>query len=106
MQRVAAADAPKRGGGIIGREVAPFDNSYCIKISGPYGKDGEDSYLIPGHWATNGREQSARFYAVSVPYSEVVHSIGLSPKSMTFINVQSSVTGNIYRTLFDERMWR
>ena len=73
----------------------PQDNSYCINKN-----TGEDAYLIEMH-RQDPEEYGAQFEIVNKPYKESVSGI-FSNKvyTYTFIDIKSSKTGNIYRTLY------
>ena len=72
----------------------PIDNSFCINC-----RNGKDALIVPG--CQDKEEENANFIIVSEPYEEEIYFYG--KHSYTFINVQSSKTGNIYRTLFINR---
>lgn len=84
-----------------GNLYIPYDNSFCIncrngKNAMLVSKDPSDLYYI----GPDKEEDGANFEIVTEPYEEKIYFEGL--RSYTFINVKSSKTGNIYRTLFTE----
>jgi len=77
-----------------------FDNSYCINI-----KTGKYASLVQDHdewYSPNKNEDGAIFEIVSDPYYDSVNIIGDEFKTCNFINVKSSLTGNVYRVLYRE----
>ena len=87
---------------LIGKYYSPFDNSFCINL-----KTGESAMIVQKslndfeYYGPNPEEENAHFEIVSNPYKEVIFFIDKRTKE--FINVKSSKTGNIYRTLYTER---
>lgn len=76
---------------MIGKLYDPYDNSYCINV-----RTGESALLTKG--VCDEDERCASFTIVCEPYKEKIYFCG--PHIETFVNVKSSKTGNIYRTLF------
>ncbi len=75
------------------------DNSYCINI-----ETGEPAWLVQqhyGYYSPDKNEDGAIFEIVSEPYVEHVKILS-EYIDRTFINVKSSLTGNIYRVLYCE----
>ena len=75
------------------------DNSYCINI-----ETGERAWLVQEHnkyYSPDKKEDGATFEIVSEPYRSEVLVID-EYVCETFINVKSSLTGNIYRVLFNK----
>ena len=73
------------------------DNSYCINV-----ETGERAWLVQEHdeyYSPDKNEDGALFEIVSEPYVEQV-KIFYKYEDRTFINVKSSLTGNVYRVLF------
>ena len=86
---------------MIGTLYCPIDNSFCINV-----RNGRSALLVQGHdkfYQPTPEEDGANFYIVSEPYEEVVYFDRYHEKSYLFVNVQSSLTNNIYRVLFHER---
>lgn len=85
----------------IGNFYIPYDNSFCINC-----RNGKRTMLVPkspsdlDYIGPDKEEENASFEIVTEPYEEKIYFEGL--RSYTFINVKSSKTGNIYRTLFIE----
>ena len=84
-----------------GNLYIPYDNSFCINC-----RNGKRAMLVPkspsdlDYIGPDKEEDGANFEIVTEPYEEKIYFEGL--RSYTFINVKSSKTGNIYRTLFIE----
>ena len=81
---------------IIGNYYRPIDNSFCINC-----RTGKKVHIVQVHddyYFPDIEEDGANFKIVTEPYEEEIYFEGLRP--YTFINVKSSKTGNIYRTLF------
>ena len=81
---------------IIGNYYRPIDNSFCINC-----RTGKKAFIVQGHneyYSPDEEEDGAIFKIVTEPYEEEIYFEGL--RSFTFINVKSSKTKNIYRTLF------
>ena len=77
-----------------------FDNSYCINV-----ENGKYASLVQDHdewYSPDKNEDGAIFEIVSDPYYDAVHIIGDEFKTCNFINVKSSLTGNVYRVLYRE----
>lgn len=88
---------------LIGRRYRPYDNSYCINCSNNKGTCiVQRNELFDGTYYPNKDEDGASFIIVSKPYEEIVHFFG--DRTYTFIKVKSSLTGNVYRTLYNKRM--
>ena len=84
---------------IIGKNYFPIDNSFCINCS-----NGKNALIVQRHdeyYHPDKEEDGADFKIVTEPYKEEIYFCG--PRTYMFINVQSSKTGNIYRTLFNSR---
>ena len=76
-----------------------FDNSYCINV-----ETGERACLVQNHdeyYSPDKNEDGAIFEIVSEPYVEQV-KIYYKYEDRIFINVKSSLTGNVYRVLYEE----
>ncbi len=76
------------------------DNSYCININ-----TGNYASLVQGHddwYSPDKDEDGALFEVVSKPYEEEVYEFNHYYGRKTFINVKSSLTGNVYRVLYYE----
>lgn len=76
-----------------------FDNSYCINI-----ENGNFANLVQDHdeyYSPDKNEDGATFEIVSEPYVEQVN-IFSKYEDRTFVNVKSSLTGNVYRVLYEE----
>ena len=76
------------------------DNSYCINIV-----NGNKVLLVQEHdedYSPNKYEDGAKFEIVSKPYSQEVFTGYKDYVTEMFINVKSSLTGNIYRVLYYE----
>lgn len=74
------------------------DNSYCINVI-----TREQALLVQGHdnrYSPSKNEDGAIFEIVSEPYYEAVKTIGDKYKTYEFINVKSSLTGNVYRVIY------
>lgn len=77
-----------------------FDNSYCINI-----ENGNFASLVQDHdeyYSPDKNEDGAIFEIVSEPYVEQVKIFLNHYEDRTFINVKSSLTGNIYRVLYNK----
>ena len=81
------------------------DNSYCINIS-----TGNYASLVQAHdawYSPDKNEDGALFEVVSKPYEEHIYEINPYYKHYygrkTFVNVKSSLTGNVYRVLYYEQ---
>lgn len=77
-----------------------FDNSYCINI-----ETGNFAALVQDHdeyYSPDKNEDGAIFEIVSEPYVEQVNIFINDYEDRTFINVKSSLTGNIYRVLYNK----
>ena len=85
---------------IVGKFYSPLDNSFCINVH-----TNKNAWLLPwvcgNQYNPTNYESNAYFTIFSNPYKEMVKSYGGERKE-TFIKVKSSVTGNIYRTLYFE----
>lgn len=76
------------------------DNSYCINVI-----THEQALLVQNHdkqYSPSKNEDGAIFEIVSEPYYEVVNTISDEYKIHEFINVKSSLTGNVYRVIYRE----
>ena len=76
------------------------DNSYCINV-----ETGMPAWLVQEHdqyYSPDKKEDGATFEIVSEPYESLIDD-GTIYVYETFINVKSSLTGNIYRVLFNEQ---
>ena len=99
---------------IIGKIYVPFDNSWCVEI-----KSGKSAlikanepeytnthgYLHKNHAYSEGYntiEPNAKFVIVSEPYQYDV-DVNVGSTRMNFINVRSTITSKVYRTLYDDR---
>lgn len=86
---------------IVGNLYNPYDNSHCININ-----TNEVSYLVPwggsNEYNPNKIEIGATFVIVSEPYEETVVNVCKDYVTKTFVNVKSSVTDEVYRTLYWE----
>ena len=73
----------------------PIDNSWCINLA-----TREGAYLASRY--CDKKEINAEFEIVSEPYDEVIidRFIHITIFVRKFVNVKSSKTGNIYRTLY------
>ena len=99
---------------IIGKIYVPFDNSWCIELkSGKSAliKENEPEYtnthgyLHKNHAYSEGyhtSEPNAEFVIVSEPYQHDVN-VNVGSTRMNFINVRSTITSKVYRTLYDDR---
>ena len=77
----------------------PYDNSFCIKISGKVSNNRHDNrYYITQNGYHDEIEDGATFIIISEPYEQVTFHDEVSTR--TFINVISTKTGNIYRTKY------
>jgi hypothetical protein len=83
----------------------PYDNSYCINC-----RSGKSARLVPrspndlDYIGPNKEEENANFKIVCEPYEETVYEPVFNEKfTYIFINVVSSKTKNLYRTLFNKR---
>ena len=90
---------------IIGKYYEPLDNSFCINC-----RTGKNALLVrscPGdtyYIGPDKEERNANFEIVTEPYLEKIYFCNKWLEE-TFINVKSSVTGNLYRVLyFDKRV--
>lgn len=75
------------------------DNSYCINVV-----NHKSAFLVQEHdeyYSPDKDEDGATFEIVSEPYVEKIMIID-HYKDETFINVKSSLTGNVYRVLYDK----
>ena len=77
-----------------------YDNSFCrnIKTSNP-------ASLVQQHdewYSPDKNEDGARFEIVSDPYVEYIVEGGHEYGNKDFINVKSTLTGNIYRVLYNK----
>ena len=99
---------------IIGKFYVPFDNSWCIET-----KSGKSSLikanepkfinlhgcLMKNHAYSEGyntTEPNAKFIIVSEPYQyDIKVNVGFS--KMNFVNVRSTITSKVYRTLYADR---
>lgn len=85
---------------IIGKNYLPYDNSFCINC-----RNGRRAMLVQRSPTDNEyigpdpEEENATFEIVTNPYKEEIIFIGRFYIE-EFINVKSSKTGNIYRTLY------
>ena len=87
-----------------GNFYVPYDNSYCINC-----RNGKRVMLIPkspfdlDYIGPDKEEENANFEIVCEPYKEDIYDY-ISHKNIThtFVNVISSKTGNLYRTLFNK----
>lgn len=92
----------KKEKSVIGKYYYPFDNSYCINCS-----NNKSALIVQrnesfdGTYYPNKEEDGASFTIVSEPYEEIVNFLGKDYKYI-FVKVKSSLTGNIYRTLYNE----
>lgn len=87
-----------------GNLYIPYDNSYCINCCNGkrtllVPRDSNDLYYI----GPDKEEENASFEIVCEPYKEAIYDY-ISHKDIThiFVNVVSSKTGNLYRTLFNK----
>ena len=99
---------------IIGKIYVPFDNSWCVEIkSGKSAliKANEPEFinlygcLMKNHAYSEGYntiEPNAKFVIVSEPYQYDV-DVNVGSTRMNFINVRSTITSKVYRTLYDNR---
>lgn len=74
------------------------DNSYCININ-----TRNYASLVQAHdemYSPDEDEDGAVFEVVSEPYEEDIYEFNYHYGMKTFINVKSSLTGNIYRVLY------
>lgn len=81
------------------------DNSYCININ-----TRNYASLVQAHdewYSPDKDEDGALFEVVSKPYEEHIYEINPYYKHYygrkTFVNVKSSLTGNVYRVLYYEQ---
>ena len=83
---------------IIGKLYEPYDNSFCINC-----RNGKSALLVQldNGFTPDREERGATFIIMCKPYDEDVYFCGV--RTYTFVNVKSSNTGNIYRTLFNEK---
>lgn len=87
-----------------GNLYIPYDNSYCINC-----RNGKRAMLVPknpldlDYIGPDKEEENANFEIVCEPYEEDIYDY-ISHKNIThiFVNVISSKTGNLYRTLFNK----
>ena len=96
---------------IIGNKYVPYDNSYCTNI-----ENGKESLIVPEskqylmsdgtriynktyHEGYHSCEPNAEFVITSDPYKYKV-SIENRLVDFLFINVRSTITSKIYRTLY------
>lgn len=86
---------------MIGDKYIPNDNSYCININtnerARIVQFGEDDWLDDYVGPNEEEEDGAEFTIVSEEYEEET----LYGNIKTFVNVQSSLTGSVYRILFE-----
>lgn len=86
---------------IIGNFYNPCDNSYCINLNTM-----KPSYICPwigdNKFNPNKNEIGAKFTIVSEPYFEKVLTLAQRYAKYAFINVKSSITYEVYRTLYYE----
>ena len=86
-----------------GNFYIPYDNSYCINC-----RNGKRAMLVSKgpsdveYIGPDKEEENASFEIVCEPYEEAVLDVLREEYIHTFINVVSSKTGNIYRTLFSK----
>ena len=76
------------------------DNSYCINIT-----NGNKALLVQIHddyYTPDIDEDGAKFEIVSEPYSQEVFTGYKDYVTEIFINIKSTLTGNIYRVLYYE----
>lgn len=76
-----------------------FDNSYCINVV-----NRNRALLVQEHdrwYSPDKNEDGATFEIVSEPYVETI-KVFSKYHDVTFINVKSSLTGNVYRVLYEE----
>ena len=99
---------------IIGKFYVPFDNSWCVEIKS--GKSALIKANEPEYASTHGclrknhaysegystSEPNAKFVIVSEPYQHDVN-VNVGFTKMNFINVRSTITSKVYRTLYDDR---
>lgn len=78
---------------ITGKFYRPYDNSWCANVA-----TGTRAMLVPNS-LRNDEESDCRFEIVSEPYDVQIEEFN---SIHTFINVKSSNTGNVYRTIFCE----
>lgn len=75
------------------------DNSYCINVV-----NRNHALLVQEHdewYSPDKNEDGATFEIVSEPYVEQILTFS-KYEDRTFINVKSSLTGNVYRVLYKE----
>lgn len=87
-----------------GNLYIPYDNSYCINC-----RNGKRAMLVPkdpldlDYIGPDKEEENASFEIVCEPYEETILEQTFKQEfTHTFVNVISSKTGNLYRTLFSK----
>lgn len=87
-----------------GNLYVPYDNSYCINC-----RNGKRALLVPkgpldlDYNGPDKEEENAEFEIVCEPYEETILEQSIKKEfTHIFINVVSSRTKNLYRTLFNE----
>ena len=87
-----------------GNLYIPYDNSYCINC-----RNGKRAMLAPknsfdlDYIGPDKEEENASFEIVCEPYEETVLEPAIKQEfTHLFVNVISSKTGNLYRTLFNK----
>lgn len=82
----------------------PYDNSWCINC-----RSGKRAMLVPrssnnlDYVGPDKEEENANFEIVCEPYEETIYEPIINEEfTHIFINVVSSRTKNLYRTLFNE----
>lgn len=81
---------------IIGKQYIPDRNDYCINI-----ETKRTAYVAFGFHSDE--ETNAKFTIVCEPYKKRVKCF-FSRETVTFINIKSSNTNNVYRVRFLEKL--